>query len=266
MKVFVIDSQRCVGCHDCQIGCKDEHCGNCWAPYADEQPEIGQFWMKVDQRERGHKPHVKVSYTPRLCNHCGNAPCIKAAKGDAVYRREDGLVIIDPVKSKGQRQIVEACPYHVIYWNEEKQIPQKCTGCAHLLDGGHTIDVPRCVDNCHLDVIKFGDAEDFDLEGMEVLHPEYGTDPHVYYTKLPKKFIAGTVYDPETEEIVEGAKVTATSSEGTVTAETNNWGDFWLNDLPDAEWEVEIEKGGKRATREVSTVAEDQGLGDIALA
>lgn len=266
MKVFVIDSKRCVGCYDCQIGCKDEHCGNCWAPYAEEQPEIGQFWMKVDQRERGRKPHVKVSYTPRLCNHCGNAPCLKAAKDGAVYRREDGLVIIDPVKSKGQKQIVDACPYHVIYWNEEKQIPQKCTGCAHLLDGGHTIDVPRCVDNCHLDVIKFGDAEDFDLEGMEVLHPEYGTDPHVYYTALPKKFIAGTVYDPEAEEIIEGAKVIAAGVEGSFEAETDSWGDFWLDGLPDAEWEVSIEKGGKKAQLKVSTVSEDQGLGDVPLA
>ena len=66
------------------------------------------------------------------------------------------------------------------------------------------------MDNCHLDVIQFGEAEDFDLTGCEVLHPEYKTDPHVYYRSLPKKFIAGTVYDPEAEEIVEGATVTAT--------------------------------------------------------
>lgn len=265
MKVFVIDPTRCVGCHDCQIGCKDEHCGNCWMPYADEQPEIGQFWLKVLQKERGQKPHVKVSYTPRLCNHCGNAPCIKAAKDGAVYRREDGLVIIDPVKAKGQKQIVDSCPYGVVYWNEEKQIPQKCTGCAHLLDGGHAISTPRCVDNCHLDVIRFGDAEDFDLEGMEVMHPEYGTDPHVYYTKLPKKFIAGTVYDPDSEEIVEGARVTAISEVGTFTAETDSWGDFWLKDLPDAEWRIEIVKGDAKTVIETSTVEEDKGLGDIAL-
>ena len=33
----------------------------------------------------------------------------------------------------GQRQIVAACPYRVIYWNEEKDIPQKCTlwVCSH---------------------------------------------------------------------------------------------------------------------------------------
>ncbi len=32
MKAFVIDLEKCVGCHDCQIGCKDEHCGNDWRP------------------------------------------------------------------------------------------------------------------------------------------------------------------------------------------------------------------------------------------
>ena len=265
MKVFVIDPTRCVGCHDCQIGCKDEHCGNCWMPYTESQPEIGQFWMKVDQKERGHKPHVRVSYTPRLCNHCGNAPCIKAAQNDAVYRRDDGLVIIDPVKAKGQKQIVDACPYDVIYWNEELEIPQKCTGCAHLIDDPEQpIRTPRCVDNCHLDVIRFGEAEDFDLEGMEVLHPEYKTDPHVYYTKLPKRFIAGTLYDPDTEEVVVGAKVTASWAEGEFTTMTDDWGDFWLEDLPAAEWRVDFEKDGKRAFREVDTIKEDKGLGDVA--
>ena len=32
MKVFVIDEQKCNGCHNCQIACKDEHCGNDWSP------------------------------------------------------------------------------------------------------------------------------------------------------------------------------------------------------------------------------------------
>ena len=98
------------------------------------------------------------------------------------------------------------------------------------------------------------------------IRDRYKTDPHVYYRSLPKKFIAGTVYDPEAEEIVEGATVTATCAEGTVTATTDSWGDFWLKDLPDAEWRVEIEKGGKRAALEVSTLEEDKGLGDIPLA
>ena len=226
MKAFLIDLTKCVGCHDCQIGCKDEHVGNDWSPYAKPQPEVGQFWLKVHQYERGAAPHVKVTYLPVMCNHCENAPCMKAAKDGAVYRRPDGLVLIDPVKAKGQKAIVDACPYHAVYWNDELNIPQKCTGCAHLLDGDEPISIPRCVDNCHVNVITFGEEADLDLEGTEVLHPEWGTKPRVFYRGMPKKFIAATVYDPETKEVVIGAQVTATGEGGTVTAVTADWGDF----------------------------------------
>lgn len=266
MKAFLIDVKKCVGCHDCQIGCKDEHCGNRWMPYAESQPMTGQFWCKVNQEERGQKPHVRVSYVPRLCNHCENAPCIAAAKDGAVYRRPDGLVLIDPEKAKGQSQIVDSCPYHVIYWNEELGIPQKCTGCAHLLDGDEPIKVPRCVDNCHVDAILFGEEEDLDLEGTEVLRPEYNTKPRVFYRGLPKRFIAGTVYDPQSEEIVEGAKVVASNADASFEAVTDSWGDFWLNDLPEAEWDLSIECQGKSVSMRVSTKEGDKGLGDIALA
>ena len=44
-KVFVIDINKCNGCHNCQIVCKDEHVGNDWTPIAKPQPDIGQFWI-----------------------------------------------------------------------------------------------------------------------------------------------------------------------------------------------------------------------------
>ena len=265
MKTFLIDLTKCTGCYACQIGCKDEHCEQSWMPYAEAQPETGQFWMRVDELERGKRPHVKVTYTPTLCQHCANAPCMKAATDDAVYRREDGLVLIDPVKAKGQKQIVDACPYHVIYWNEELEIPQKCTGCAHLIDEGDTIRVPRCFDNCVHGAIQWGDEAEFDLEGAERLHPEYGTQPQVWYKGLPKKFIAGRLYDPVAKEVIEGATVTAKSAAGTYTTTTNWIGDFWLRGLPDEDWTVTIEAGGKVKVIETSTKTQDVGLGDVPL-
>ena len=221
--------------------------------------------MKLNQYERGSRPHVKVTYMPVMCNHCENAPCMKAAKDGAVYRRDDGLVLIDPAKAKGQRAIMEACPYHAIYWNDELNIPQKCTGCAHLLDGDEPISVPRCVDNCHVDVITFGEEGDLDLEGTEVLHPEWGTKPRVFYRGLPKKFIAGTVYDPDAKEVVIGAKVKAVGESGTFEAATDDWGDFWLRGLPEDDWTITIEADGKASVLEVSTKEKDIGLGDVAL-
>ena len=106
MKTILFDASLCNGCYGCQMACKDEHCGNDWSPIAAEQPTSGQFWCKVNQETRGKVPEVKVQYTPVMCGHCENAACMNAAKDGAVYRREDGLIIIDPEKSKGQKQIV----------------------------------------------------------------------------------------------------------------------------------------------------------------
>ena len=101
-KVFVIDLGMCNGCHTCQFACKDEHVGNDWTPTAKPQPEIGQFWIKVDEKVRGSVPKVKVSYRPHLCMHCDDAPCMDSCPVEgAIYKRDDGLVIIDPTKCTG---------------------------------------------------------------------------------------------------------------------------------------------------------------------
>ncbi len=77
-KVFVIDTTVCNGCYNCQIVCKDEHVGNDWSPIAKPQPEIGQFWLHLEEKVRGTVPKVKVAYRPHLCMHCDDAPCIEA--------------------------------------------------------------------------------------------------------------------------------------------------------------------------------------------
>lgn len=265
-KVFAIDISRCSGCMNCQLACKDEHCGNDWAPYALAQPEIGQFWLKVEEHVCGTIPKVEMHYIPRLCNHCENAPCIAAAKDGAVYRREDGFVIIDPEKAKGQKQIAEACPYGAIYWSEEHGVAQKCTGCAHLLDNGY--EKPRCVEACPTDAFKFGDEEDMIdiIEGATVLNPELGTGPKVYYRNIPGKFIAGTVYDPVTEEVVIGAKVRINNGSKVWHAVTDNYGDFWFRDLAVGLYDLVIEAPGyEYKTFENIRTRECVNLGDIPL-
>ncbi|MCD8144401.1 MAG: carboxypeptidase regulatory-like domain-containing protein [Oscillospiraceae bacterium] len=244
-KVFVIDVARCSGCHNCQLSCKDEHCENDWRPYAAPQPPTGQFWCKVTDHPRGQIPKVKIHYLPVLCNHCDNAPCMQTARDGAIYRRPDGLVVIDPAKAQGQRELVDACPYGAIFWNEELALPQKCTGCAHLLD--HGSKVPRCVEACPTEALKFGDEEELAelLQDAVVLHPEYGTAPRVYYRNIPGCFLGGLVYDPKEEEVLIGAKVTLTLEDGTVQETvTDDFGDFWFRELPECAASVTIEAPG----------------------
>jgi tetrathionate reductase subunit B len=246
-RVFLIDITKCTGCFNCFIACKDEFTDHPWLPYSQPQPETGPQWIKVDEVERGQFPRVKLSFIAQPCQHCGDPRCVKASRNGAVYKRKDGLVIIDPIKSKGQRKIVEACPYGRIFWNDELNIPQKCTGCAHLLDDGWK--VPRCVEACPTEAILFGDRKKFAglIKKAEQLHPEYRTNPSVYYIGLPKAFIAGSVYCGESQECLENARVTLTRkvSPKPVTTRTNNYGDFEFEGLKaNATYSIKIEAKG----------------------
>ena len=308
MKTFVIDVARCNGCHTCQVACKDEHVGNDWTPIAKPQPETGQFWLKLEQEVRGSVPKVKVAYRPHLCMHCDEAPCMDACPVEGViYKREDGLVIIDPVSCTGCRNCVEACPYHAIYFNEGLNIAQKCTGCAHLLDDGWK--EPRCADACPTNVIRFLDEDEAqkligrdELRGHSseggvspiraLLHSsEVGSakgesqfkacasvwrpelkdrvKPRVYYLNLPGRFIAGTVYDPKEKEVIIGATCALTElSTGKVrSSETDDFGDFWFEALPEGEYSLEIRMDGKaKSFAGLDTKGKDINLGDIPLA
>ena len=267
MKAFVLDLAKCNGCYCCQISCKDEHVVNDWMPYARPQPDYGQFWVKVHEQERGTIPKVKVSYTPVLCAHCDDAKCMAACKADAIYRRPDGMIVIDPAKCTGCKLCPDACPSHSIFFNENLNIAQKCTGCAHLIDDGW--EVPRCVDSCPTEALSFGDEEQFKAEIARAEVPKLACGPgRVFYLNVPKKFVAGCVYDPVEKEVVIGAVCKLTDADGQTvyTVETDCFGDFWFHGLPDDHaYSLVIEKGTAAMSIADITTREDVNLGDIAM-
>jgi len=270
MKVFTVDLSRCNGCYCCQIACKDEHVGNDWTPYAKPQPDTGQFWIGLSEQVRGHVPHVKVTYIPQLCHHCDDAPCIADCKAEAIYKRDDGIVIIDPVKCTGCKLCVDTCPHNVIFLNEQLNIAQKCTACTHLLDNDPEWTVPRCVDQCPTEALRFGEEEDFSdfIKAAELITPAAGTKSRLYYKGLPKKFVAGTLYDPAAKEVIIGAECTLQdeASGETFTESTSNFGDFWLKELPDnRSYTLTFKKDGVTKTIAGLTTDIDRGLGDIAM-
>ena len=193
MKAFLFDASICNGCYGCQIACKDEHCEQAWEGYTAAQPMTGQFWGKITEREMGKTPFVHVNYKFEACGNCDDCKLLELAEDGAVYRRDDGIIIIDPVKAKGQEQLRGVCDK--VFWNDAEQVAQKCTGCAHLLDDGW--DVPRCVDWCPTGALQFGEESELDLEGAVPAEP----GSHLYYKNLPGRRICGTVADREINEI-----------------------------------------------------------------
>lgn len=262
MKNILFDASLCNGCYSCQFACKDEHCGNDWSPIAAPQPMTGQFWCKMDQYERGKCPEVKVQYTLHMCGHCDNCSLLEYAP-ECVYRRDDGLIIIDSEKARGRKDIMEHCNEELLFWNEELELPQKCTGCAHLLDNGW--EVPRCVEICPTQALRV--VEDDELpENATNLPGQEGKGSHFFVVNIPKKWIYGCLVDREKNEVIIGAtaKLTDASGAEVATLTTDEFGEFRFKELEDAEYQVTISADGyEDVTLAADTTQADVVLGDI---
>ena len=270
---ILIDITKCSGCYNCFLACRDEFYGNDYPGYSDAQPLHGQFWLQVQEIERGEYPKPKIAYVPKPCLHCEESPCMAAAKDGAVYRRPDGIVMIDPEKAKGQEAIAKACPYRVVYWNEELQVPQKCTFCAHRLDEGEK--QPRCVESCPTGAMVFGDLDDPTSEiarlsaalPVEDLHPQFGTQPLIRYVGLPKRFVAGeVVFAGQEGECAEGVKVTLSGGGLNKTTATDLFGDFEFEGLDKNErYRLTVSAVGYREKTFEVVTQKDVNLGEIVL-
>lgn len=272
---MIIDVAECTNCNLCTLATMDEYVGNEWPGYSAPMPKHGHNWINILQKERGQAPVIDVAYVPTMCNHCDNAPCLKAAKDGAIRKREDGIVIIDPVKAKGQKQLVDACPYGHIWWNEELQLPQAWNFDAHLIDQGW--EKTRGHQSCPTGAMRAVHVEDEDMvrivrdEGLEVMKPELGTRPRVYYRNLwrySKCFIAGSLLAEANGVVdcVEGARVRLTK-DGRVVAEitSDNYGDFKFDKLDEnsGRYVVEI-SAAERAPKAVeATLGVSINLGEI---
>ena len=274
---LIIDVARCNNCNNCFLANKDEHVDNDFPGYAAPQPRHGHRWIDILRRERGRAPMVDVAYLPTLCNHCDDAPCVNASRDGAVYKRPDGIVIIDPQKAAGKKEIVGSCPYGAIWWNEERQVAQTWIFDAHLLDQGW--QEPRCAQVCPTAAIRSLKAEDSEMQGvaeseaLEVLHPELGTKPRVYYKNLyryTKCFIGGSVAVDHNGVIdcLEGADVTLSMAGAQLAQQrTDNYGDFKFDRLNKDSGTYAIEISHPAHGRQVVAArsGESQYLGTIYL-
>ena len=219
---------------------------------------------------------VDVGYIPTMCQHCDDAPCLKAAKNDAVIKRDDGIIIIDPEKSKGQKQIVDSCPHGSISWNEELEIPQIWFFDAHLLDKGWK--APRGVSVCATNAMRAVKVEDNKMkqmvkeENLETLNPEYNTKPRVYYKNLyrfNKCFIGGSVAltKNKIDDCVSGAEVQLYKDDNIIAeVKTDDFGDFKIDKLDpnSGKYKIDIKYKASKKSLEIN-LKESVFLGDIYL-
>ena len=274
---LIIDVAECTNCHLCTLANLDEYVDNDWPGYAAPMPKHGHRWIDILQKERGQVPMIDIAYVPTMCNHCDNAPCIAAAGDGAIKKRDDGIVLIDPELAKGRKELVAACPYGHIWWNEELALPQAWPFDAHLLDQGWT--QTRGQQSCPTGAMRAIKVEDAEMErlareqGLEVMAPELGTKPRVYYRNLWRystAFIGGSVAAERdgVVDCVEGATVTL-SREGDKIGEvvTDNYGDFKFDRLEENSggYRIEIATDGGATKALEAELGQSVSLGEIRL-
>jgi len=164
---FYFDSSACSGCKACQIACKDKHDLN-----------VGLLWRRVyeitggEWKEDGNTwvPDIAAYHLSISCNHCENPVCSDVCPTHAIYKRPDGIVLIDHGKCMGCRYCEWACPYSALQFDEAFGTMSKCHFCYDLIDRG---EGPACVTACPMRALDFGDISRLrkDYSGTGKVYP-----------------------------------------------------------------------------------------------
>ena len=177
---WFIDTRRCFGCHGCEVACK-----------AENDVPLGNFIRQTFYKDVGEYPKVARMFLPMACQHCEDAPCIKACPCGALHKESGGTVAIDYNSCCGHATCVEVCPYGAIYIDPVAKQAVKCHNCYHRVENEME---PACATTCPSDAIYFGDlnnpnskvskamedARSDDLE-LQQLRPEKGTKPRMWF-------------------------------------------------------------------------------------
>ena len=128
IKVLTADPQKCTGCRSCEIACSLKH---------------AQVSNPARSRIRVVNWKPARRFLPVACQHCEDAPCLKACPQEAISRDADlDQVVIDYAKCVGCRTCFYACPFGAMQFDGDRGRPFKCDLC-----GGEPLCVAVCEDN-----------------------------------------------------------------------------------------------------------------------
>jgi carbon-monoxide dehydrogenase iron sulfur subunit len=146
MKKVYINEQVCIGCHLCEVYCRLKHSrsGDLVRAYKKESPRPLPR-LRVD--ESGI-----VSFSVR-CQHCADAPCIRACLTGALSRDPlTSLVNVDEERCIGCGTCALVCPLGVPKLDPAQKKMVKCDLCQGE-------EIPACVANCPNEALYYAEVE-----------------------------------------------------------------------------------------------------------
>ncbi len=118
---FLCDVERCIDCSGCIVACKEGH-----------QIPVGVNRRRVITINEGTPAEKSISVA---CMHCSDAPCIAVCPVDAIYQRDDGIVLVNKEACIGCGYCFFACPFGAPQFPKgnafgARGAMDKCTFCA----------------------------------------------------------------------------------------------------------------------------------------
>jgi anaerobic dimethyl sulfoxide reductase subunit B len=184
---FFVNSDACSGCKTCQVACKDRH----------DLP-AGMHWRRVYevtagawQKSGDAWTHTVAAYNLSVaCHHCADPVCGKQCSVEAIWKRPDGIVLIDQMRCIKCNKCRVDCPYEAIRYETSTNAVSKCDFCVDDLDAGRP---PACVAACPNRALDFGPLDDlrsrfgqidriYPLEDPAVSRPAVVFKPHRHAT------------------------------------------------------------------------------------
>jgi len=134
---LTILKEDCCGCHSCEVACKQEH-----------DLGVGPRLIRVIEKS--------PLFIPIYCHHCAKPPCKDACPVEAIYRNDQGLVLINEEACIGCRECVTACPFGAMQFDDIKEVAAKCDLCLERLTEGKA---PACSLICPTGCMVWGDTQ-----------------------------------------------------------------------------------------------------------
>jgi len=206
--VFLVDTEKCVGCGLCVKACKLENevpydvpVSRTWVERYVlmkngqshiDSPNAGRDGFtdsKIRENEIPADQIAKGFFVPKLCNQCKKPACVQVCPVGATYQTLDGVVLVDHKWCIGCGYCIMACPYGMRFFHPVHKVAEKCTFCYHRIKKGMKT---ACVQACPFGARQIGNLKDPNdpvtkvimNERVAVLKDEYGTKPQVYYIGL----------------------------------------------------------------------------------
>ncbi len=133
-KIF-INIGRCILCRACEVACEVFN---------------GTSRIKVFE-------YQETMAMPLNCRHCEKAPCMEVCPTKALYKDEDGAVMLNPFKCIGCLMCAVVCPFGIPDIDKANKIMVKCDMCAERRARGLE---PACVSACPTDAIVYGEVSE----------------------------------------------------------------------------------------------------------